>query len=88
MRHLLPSLLLLPTLLWAAPAQAQLEFTVNTQVDLADGRRSGLRQVGHVLRDVEGVGFVELTGKDVVRHRIVAAIVEAYRQYEENLGRK
>ncbi len=59
-----------------------------TQVDLADGRRSGLRQVGHVLRDVEGVGFVELTGKDVVRHRIVAAIVEAYRQYEENLGRK
>lgn len=58
-----------------------------TQVDLADGRRSGLRQVGRVLRDVEGVGFVELTGKDVVRHRIVAAIVEAYRRYEENLGR-
>jgi phosphate starvation-inducible PhoH-like protein len=58
-----------------------------TQVDLGDGRRSGLRQVGQVLGDVDGVGFVELTGKDVVRHRIVAAIVEAYRRYEEKLGR-
>jgi phosphate starvation-inducible PhoH-like protein len=58
-----------------------------TQVDLGDGRKSGLRQVGHILSDVTGIGFVELTGKDVVRHRIVAAIVEAYRKYEENLGR-
>jgi phosphate starvation-inducible PhoH-like protein len=58
-----------------------------TQVDLGDGRLSGLRQVGHVLGDVDGVGFVELTGRDVVRHRIVAAIVEAYQRYEENLGR-
>ena len=58
-----------------------------TQSDLADSRRSGLRQVGHVLQDVDGVGFIELTGKDVVRHRIVAAIVEAYQKYEENLGR-
>ncbi len=57
-----------------------------TQVDLGDGRRSGLRQVGHVLGDVDGIGFVELTGRDVVRHRIVAAIVEAYRRFEENLG--
>ena len=58
-----------------------------TQVDLGDGHRSGLRQVGHVLGDVDGIGFVELTGKDVVRHRIVAAIVEAYSRYEEKLGR-
>ena len=54
-----------------------------TQVDLADGRPSGLRVVGGVLRDVDGIGFVELRGEDVVRHRIVAAIVEAYRRYEE-----
>ena len=59
-----------------------------TQVDLGDGRRSGLRQVGHVLGDVEGIAFVELTGKDVVRHRIIASIVEAYRRYDENLGRR
>ena len=56
-----------------------------TQVDLADGRSSGLRVVGRVLSDAPGIGFIELTGKDVVRHRIVAAIVEAYRRYEEKL---
>jgi phosphate starvation-inducible PhoH-like protein len=54
-----------------------------TQVDLGDGRTSGLRIVTRVLRTVTGVAFIELTGKDVVRHRIVAAIVEAYRRYEE-----
>ena len=57
-----------------------------TQVDLADGRSSGLRVVGRVVSDVPGIGFIELTGKDVVRHRIVAAIVEAYRRYEEKLA--
>ena len=56
-----------------------------TQVDLAEGRLSGLRVVARVLDDVPGIGFIELTGKDVVRHRIVAAIVEAYRRYEEKL---
>ena len=54
-----------------------------TQVDLGDGKSSGLRVVQGVLRSVDGVGFMELTGKDVVRHRIVAAIVEAYRRYED-----
>jgi phosphate starvation-inducible PhoH-like protein len=54
-----------------------------TQVDLGDGKSSGLRAVQRILRSVEGVGFMELTGKDVVRHRIVAAIVEAYRRYED-----
>ncbi len=54
-----------------------------TQVDLTDSRRSGLKIVGTVLRDVEGIEFVELRGEDVVRHRIVAAIVEAYQRYEE-----
>ncbi|MDP8957672.1 MAG: PhoH family protein [Actinomycetota bacterium] len=54
-----------------------------TQVDLPAGRGSGLRQVHEVLRDIPGVSFVELDARDVVRHRIVAAIVEAYRQFEE-----
>ena len=53
-----------------------------TQMDLADGRPSGLAVVRRVLRRVDGVGFVELTGDDVVRHRIVAAIVDAYARYE------
>ena len=54
-----------------------------TQVDLPSGRGSGLRQVRLVLRGIEGMGFIELTSDDVVRHRIVASIIEAYRRYEE-----
>ncbi len=54
-----------------------------TQVDLDGGRPSGLRTIRRVLRNVAGIAFIELTGDDVVRHRIVAAIVEAYRKYEE-----
>ena len=54
-----------------------------TQVDLPSGRGSGLRQVRHVLRGIEGMGFIELTADDVVRHRIVASIIEAYQRYEE-----
>lgn len=53
-----------------------------TQMDLADGRPSGLAVVRRVLQRVDGVGFIELTGDDVVRHRIVAAIVDAYARYE------
>ncbi len=56
-----------------------------TQVDLPDGRGSGLRQVRHVLPGIEGMSFVELTSDDVVRHRIVATIIEAYRRYEEGV---
>jgi len=57
-----------------------------TQVDLPTGRGSGLRQVHHVLQGIDGVAFVELTADDVVRHRIVASIVEAYRLYEQQAG--
>jgi phosphate starvation-inducible PhoH-like protein len=53
-----------------------------TQTDLLDGRPSGLRVVGSVLRDIDGIAFVELTRRDVVRHRIVAAIVEAYERFD------
>jgi len=54
-----------------------------TQVDLDSDKLSGLRTIRRVLRGISGIAFIELTGADVVRHRIVAAIVEAYRQYEE-----
>ncbi|HHC08344.1 MAG TPA: PhoH family protein [Actinobacteria bacterium] len=56
-----------------------------TQVDLEAGRTSGLRMIGDVLGEVPGIAFVRLGGEDVVRHRIVAAIVEAYRRYEQRL---
>jgi len=55
-----------------------------TQVDLPIGRGSGLRVAREVLQGIPGVAFVELTSRDVVRHRIVAAIVDAYQRFEEN----
>jgi phosphate starvation-inducible PhoH-like protein len=58
-----------------------------TQVDLSHDRGSGLRLVHNVLGDIDGISFLELTADDVVRHRIVAAIVEAYRHYEEKRER-
>ena len=48
-----------------------------TQVDVGGGR-SGLGGLEKVLTGIEGLGFVKLTGRDVVRHRIVADIVDAY----------
>ena len=54
-----------------------------TQVDLPEGRASGLRQVEGILRDIPGLSFIRLGADDVVRHRIVASIVEAYRIHEE-----
>ena len=54
-----------------------------TQVDLPTGKGSGLRIARQVLRGIPGVSFVELTSRDVVRHRIVAAIVDAYQRFEE-----
>jgi phosphate starvation-inducible PhoH-like protein len=53
-----------------------------TQVDLVEGSRSGLVVAREVLRDVEGVGFVDFDDKDVVRHELVARIVRAYDRYE------
>lgn len=57
-----------------------------TQVDLPIGRGSGLRVARDVLQGIPGVAFVELSSRDVVRHRIVAAIVDAYQRFEENGG--
>ena len=49
-----------------------------SQVDLPNHRRSGLAHALHVLRDVRGIGVVRLTTADVVRHPLVARIIEAY----------
>ncbi len=53
-----------------------------TQTDLTDGRSSGLTVVQRILRNVDDVGFAKLGAKDVVRHRLVAAIVDAYEVHE------
>jgi phosphate starvation-inducible PhoH-like protein len=53
-----------------------------TQVDLPGGTTSGLRIVREILQGVEDVHFSELTSSDVVRHRLVAEIVDAYARYD------
>ncbi len=49
-----------------------------TQVDLPDGKPSGLAHAMDLFRSVEGIEVVEFSGKDVVRHELVRKIVEAY----------
>ena len=53
-----------------------------TQTDLPSSRSSGLGVVRHILRGIPGVAFVELTSRDVVRHRVVADIINAYERHE------
>lgn len=55
-----------------------------TQIDLPDGKQSGLEHAAEVLKDVEGIGIVRLNDKDVVRNPLVMRIVRAY----ETAGRK
>ena len=57
-----------------------------TQVDLPQGRPSGLRSVRSILEGIEGIGFFDLTGADVVRHEIVQKVVQAYDRYEKRLS--
>jgi phosphate starvation-inducible PhoH-like protein len=57
-----------------------------TQIDLPRDRRSGLVSVSEVLESVEDIAFVRFGQRDVVRHRLVQRIVEAYRVAEEAAG--
>ncbi|HJQ44320.1 MAG TPA: PhoH family protein, partial [Jatrophihabitantaceae bacterium] len=53
-----------------------------TQVDLPGDTKSGLRVVRDILTDIDDVAFTELTSTDVVRHRLVGEIVDAYARYD------
>lgn len=57
-----------------------------TQIDLPRGQRSGLRHVIDVLRGVEGISFTFFDSRDVVRHPLVARILDAYEAHEERVG--
>jgi phosphate starvation-inducible PhoH-like protein len=57
-----------------------------TQVDLPREQRSGLIQVQTILSEVDGIGFVRFGHEDVVRHKLVQRIVEAYKQHAEETG--
>src|SRR6267378_1735723 len=52
------------------------------QVDLPDGKKSGLREVRRILEDVDGVRFFDFSDRDVVRHPLVAKIVVAYDRHD------
>lgn len=54
-----------------------------TQIDLPRGQRSGLSEALQILKDVEGIGFVELNKKDIVRHKLVTRIVNAYESHDD-----
>lgn len=53
-----------------------------TQVDLPTRQKSGLSEALKVLKDIKGIGVVKLSGKDVMRHKLVKAIIEAYEKDE------
>jgi len=56
-----------------------------TQIDLPPGKASGLIEITKILEGIEGIDFVFFSEKDVVRHRLVAAIVKAYEKYEKRV---
>ena len=58
-----------------------------TQVDLPDGKRSGLVEVMRILKGIDDIACVTFTEKDVVRHRLVQDILKAYERHEEGKRR-
>ena len=54
-----------------------------TQIDLPHSQKSGLIEALHILNDVEGIGVVNLNQKDIVRHKLVTRIVNAYEAYDK-----
>jgi phosphate starvation-inducible PhoH-like protein len=57
-----------------------------TQIDLPRDQASGLIQVQEILASIDGIAFVQFSHKDVVRHKLVQRIVEAYRLHAEETG--
>ena len=55
-----------------------------TQIDLPDGKTSGLRHSTNILKNIDGIDIIELTHKDVVRHSLVMQIIKAYNKDDEN----
>ena len=59
-----------------------------TQIDLPRTQVSGLVQALEILKDVCGLSIVRMTKKDIVRHKLVSAIVEAYDHFDEQKREK
>jgi phosphate starvation-inducible PhoH-like protein len=58
-----------------------------TQIDLPREQRSGLIRVQDILSGVDGIGFVRFGHQDVVRHKLVQRIVEAYKEHTDEQNR-
>ena len=54
-----------------------------TQIDLPDSTKSGLIEVVRLLTNIDGIGFAKLSSDDVVRHKLVKKIIEAYDREEK-----
>lgn len=54
-----------------------------TQIDLGQGKISGLKQVTRILNDIEGIEFIYFSHKDVVRHKLVMEIIKAYDKFDK-----
>ena len=59
-----------------------------TQIDLPDGKRSGLVDIIKILKNIDDIQTVRFSEKDVVRHKLVQDIIKAYEKYEEAHKRK
>jgi len=59
-----------------------------TQIDLPEGKQSGLILVNNILKGIAGIEFIYLTADDVVRHNLVQKIVNAYKVYEDESANK
>ena len=54
-----------------------------TQVDLPDGKKSGLKDAVNIINGIEGIGICTLDHKDVVRHELVSRIIKAYEEHDK-----
>ena len=59
-----------------------------TQIDLPDGKKSGLKHATTILRNIDGIETVQLTAKDVVRHALVMEIIKAYEKETDGENRR
>lgn len=59
-----------------------------TQIDLPLSQTSGLVQAMRILKGVKGISFVELNKKDIVRHKLVTRVVEAYEKFDEKVKKE
>ena len=59
-----------------------------TQIDLSEGKKSGLSEAADILKNIEGIDIITLTNKDVVRHPLVQKIILAYEKHDSKINRQ